>query len=118
MGCQGHLLIRVFRSLADVSDFFFSLFFLFERGQGGGVQGEKGRVLFFGNREGGVGSEERRWGWAHRGLGGCLPGGRGGGQKFIFGVEIPPRKGRDLSAQIARCNRDVRCDSNRTPPNR
>ena len=25
---------------------------------------------------------------------------------------------RALVAQIARCNRDVRCDSNRTPPNR
>ena len=28
-----------------------------------------------------------------------------------------PLKPQNLVAQIARCNRDVRCDSNRTPPN-
>ena len=45
-----------------------------------------------------------------------LPGLETRGEKTTVGVQLhlPTRH---LVAQIARCNRDVRCDSNRTPPN-
>ena len=37
--------------------------------------------------------------------------------EFYLGV-VTPTWALNLVAQIARCNRDVRCDSNRTSPNR
>ena len=62
--------------LADVSDVFFKCFlFSFGAGKGGRVQGEKGGVLLFGNRESGGVFEERRWGGAHRRWEGVARGG-------------------------------------------